>query len=80
MRATRGNDVYLPGFPLPANVVVTSDLSEALEGADIVLSVMPSHLVRGVYGQMLPFLNPTRCSSSAPPRALKTALYYDRRK
>ena len=28
----------------------------ALEGAEIVLSVMPSHLARAVYQQMLPVL------------------------
>jgi glycerol-3-phosphate dehydrogenase (NAD(P)+) len=57
MRATRENDVYLPGFQLPSHVHVTSNLEEALEGAEVVLSVMPSHLVRHVYQEMLPFLN-----------------------
>jgi glycerol-3-phosphate dehydrogenase (NAD(P)+) len=57
MRETRENDLYLPGFPLPPHVQVSSHLSETLDGAEIVLSVMPSHLVRAVYTQMLPFLN-----------------------
>jgi glycerol-3-phosphate dehydrogenase (NAD(P)+) len=35
---------------------VLSDLPAAVEGADVVLSVMPSHLVRRIYGQMLPHL------------------------
>jgi glycerol-3-phosphate dehydrogenase (NAD(P)+) len=56
MAATRENDVYLPGFQLPANVELTSSLKVALEDASMVLSVMPSHLVRSVYGQMLPYL------------------------
>lgn len=57
MSATRENDVYLPGAPLAPHVEVTSELSEALRGAEVVLSVMPSHLVRVLYVQMLPFLN-----------------------
>ena len=56
MAASRANDVYLPGFQLPANVEVTSSLAAALEDASTVLSVMPSHLVRSLYEQMLPHL------------------------
>jgi glycerol-3-phosphate dehydrogenase (NAD(P)+) len=56
MEETRENDVYLPGFQLPANVEVSSGLAAVVEGAGTVLSVMPSHLVRRVYGQMAPFL------------------------
>jgi glycerol-3-phosphate dehydrogenase (NAD(P)+) len=58
MRASRENQVYLPGFQLPSHVQVTSSLREALEGAGMVLSVMPSHQVRRVYEEMLPFLTP----------------------
>ncbi len=56
LRAARTNDVYLPGFQIPPHVEPTSHLATALEGAEVVLSVMPSHLVRGVFRQMLPFL------------------------
>ncbi len=56
MAANGENDVYLPGFQLPANVEVSSSLGVALEDASLVLSVMPSHLVRSLYGQMLPHL------------------------
>ena len=57
MRATRINDVYLPGFYLPSNVAIETDFSTALPGAAIVLSVMPSHLVRTIYKSMLPCLD-----------------------
>ncbi len=50
------NDVFLPGFRLPPGISVTSDLAEALDGADVVLTVMPSQHCRPVYLQMLPFL------------------------
>jgi glycerol-3-phosphate dehydrogenase (NAD(P)+) len=65
MAGTRENDVYLPGFQIPTNVEITSDLAAALTGAEIVLSVMPSHLVRGVYRQMMPFLRESMLFVSA---------------
>jgi glycerol-3-phosphate dehydrogenase (NAD(P)+) len=65
MTDNRENDVYLPGFPLPPHIEITSDLSQALQDAEIVLSVMPSHLVRGLYQQMLPFLNDSMIFVSA---------------
>jgi len=65
LRATRINDLYLPGFCLPANVTVETEFAAALAGAAIVLSVMPSHLVRPIYGQMLPSLDPSMVFVSA---------------
>jgi len=65
MRATRVNDLYLPGFQLPANVAVETGLDAALDGAATVLSVMPSHLVRPLYNQMLPSLGPSMVFVSA---------------
>lgn len=58
MRASRENDVYLPGFRVPDNIDVHSELAPALHDAEIVLGVMPSHLARGLYKQMAPHLNP----------------------
>jgi len=65
MAATRQNDVYLPGAEFPVNVYPTSSLAEALDGADMVLSVMPSHLVRGLYQQMAEYLHPSMLFISA---------------
>jgi len=65
MKASRENDVYLPGCPLPPHIEVTSELSHALQDAEVVLSVMPSHLVRVLYQQMLPFLNDSMIFVSA---------------
>jgi glycerol-3-phosphate dehydrogenase (NAD(P)+) len=64
-RESRENDVYLPGYQLPGHVTVTSELASALEGAEVVLSVMPSHLVRGLYDRMRPFLNDSMVFVSA---------------
>lgn len=58
IKETRVNDLYLPGFTLPAHVSATSDLATALEQAEVVLSVVPSHLARSLYQQMLPHLTP----------------------
>jgi glycerol-3-phosphate dehydrogenase (NAD(P)+) len=58
MAATRVNDVFLSGFHLPANVQPTSDLAFALNGAEIVLGVMPSRFARRLYTAMLPQLKP----------------------
>src|ERR1017187_6155787 len=65
MAASRANDVYLPGFQLPTNVEVTSSLGVALEDASMVLSVMPSHLVRSLYQRMLPYLTESMAFVSA---------------
>lgn len=63
--STRENDVFLPGFHVPANVSAEHQLSRALNGAEIVLGVMPSHHARGLYEQMLPHLRPSMCFVSA---------------
>ena len=65
MAESRVNDGYLPGFEIPQGVDITSTLGTALDGAEIVLSVMPSHLARAVYGQMLPFLQESMLFVSA---------------
>lgn len=64
-RETRINDVYLAGFSLPHEVAVINDLGEALAGAEIVLSVIPSQFVRGIYLQMLSYLRPEMVFVSA---------------
>jgi len=56
IRDTRENDLYLPGFTIPTNVEITSAIPVTLDHAEIVLSVVPSHLVRTIYQQMLPSL------------------------
>jgi glycerol-3-phosphate dehydrogenase (NAD(P)+) len=46
-------------------VRVAAGFGEALEGADIVLSVTPSHVTRTLYSQMLPHLEPAMLFVSA---------------
>jgi glycerol-3-phosphate dehydrogenase (NAD(P)+) len=58
LRTKRVNEIYLPGFQLPAEVEVTGALEKALAGADIVLGVMPSAHAREMYRTMRPHLEP----------------------
>lgn len=62
---TRINEIYLPGFSLPPGVGVTNHLAEALAGAEIVLSVVPSPYLRAIYCEMLPHLQPEMVFVSA---------------
>lgn len=54
----RENKVYLPGFKLPENIAPTNDLTAALRAAELVLTVVPSHVARAVYVSMRPYLQP----------------------
>lgn len=47
----RENTVYLPDVRLDDNLTATSSVGEAVEGADVVVSVSPSQHVRGVMGE-----------------------------
>ncbi len=58
LETTRFNDVFLPDVHLPENIRAGNSLPQALESAGTILSVMPSHVVRAVYGRMLPYLAP----------------------
>ncbi len=51
LKTERENRTYLPGIPLPPQIHFTTDLAEALAGRDLVVSVLPSHVVREVMGR-----------------------------
>lgn len=50
------NSAYLPGFPVPSDMVFTNDLGEALDGADLVLLAVPSGYMRSVTSQAEPHI------------------------
>jgi glycerol-3-phosphate dehydrogenase (NAD(P)+) len=58
MGASRQNDLFLPGFSIPGNVLILNDLHAAIEGAELVLSVTPSQATRAVYTRLLAALDP----------------------
>jgi glycerol-3-phosphate dehydrogenase (NAD(P)+) len=62
---SRENRVYLPGFTLPPSIGVTSSLERAAAGKSMILSVAPSHTVRGVTKQLVPYLPPDAIIVSA---------------
>jgi glycerol-3-phosphate dehydrogenase (NAD(P)+) len=54
----RVNDKFLPGCSIPHSVTASNDLARVLEGARIVVSVMPSQHCRGLFERMRPHLGP----------------------
>ena len=61
----RENKVFLPGVILSTNLRPTNDLRQAVTDKDLVLVVVPSHVMRDVAGQMGAFLNPDTLLVSA---------------
>ena len=65
---------YLPGFTLPADILVTSDLPGAIFEADIILCVVPSQHLRGVISHIAPLLTPNQIIVSAS-KGIEEATY-----
>jgi glycerol-3-phosphate dehydrogenase (NAD(P)+) len=65
IRDHRENRVFLPGIVLADSITPTNNLAEALEGAQFVVSVVPSHVCRTIYERMLPNLRPEMILVSA---------------
>ncbi len=63
--ADRVNHLFLPGYCLPETVACTNSLEEVLSGAEIVVSVMPSHHTRRLFEAMRPYLRPEMLFVSA---------------
>jgi len=61
----RVNEQFLPGERIPESVRASNDLAEALAGAAIVVSVMPSQHCRALFEQMRPHLPPETVIVSA---------------
>jgi glycerol-3-phosphate dehydrogenase (NAD(P)+) len=56
MRRERENAVYLPGFPLPENIHITHELTEA--ASSLIVVAPPSHALRTVLERLRPALPP----------------------
>ncbi len=61
----RVNQKFLPGCSLPETVHPTTNWKDAIDGADIVVSVMPSHHCRSVFEEMHVYLTPAMLLVSA---------------
>ena len=58
IHAKRENERFLPGVTLPASLIATNVLGDAVQGCDGILFVVPSHVARPVLRQMGPLLAP----------------------
>lgn len=61
----RMNELFLPDCSLPLSVSCTNDIRQAVDGASIVVSVMPSHHCRRLFQSMRPHLTPEMLFVSA---------------
>lgn len=50
------NSVYLAGTPVPPSVRATVDITEGMEGAELIILAAPSHATRGLLTAMVPTL------------------------
>ncbi len=46
IQSNKENTVFLPGIPLSANIFPSNDIAEVVSGKDLVLIVVPSHVMR----------------------------------
>jgi glycerol-3-phosphate dehydrogenase (NAD(P)+) len=65
IQARRVNDLFLPGQEIPETVSATNSVEQALRGAEIVVSVMPSHHTRHIFQAMISHLRPQMLFVSA---------------
>jgi glycerol-3-phosphate dehydrogenase (NAD(P)+) len=65
IREERVNRLFLPEQSIPAAVTATNRMEEVLDGAAIVVSVMPSNHCRGLFERMRPHLKPDTLFVSA---------------
>jgi glycerol-3-phosphate dehydrogenase (NAD(P)+) len=61
----RVNEQFLPGRRVPDSVTASNDLAATLEGAQIVVSVMPSQHCRALFERMRPLIPPRTMIVSA---------------
>ncbi len=72
--AGRENHKFLPGVPIPPEVRWTADVDEALDGADIYYSVVPTQFLRGTIGRFGGRLAGLPAVSASKGLELKTLL------
>jgi glycerol-3-phosphate dehydrogenase (NAD(P)+) len=61
----RVNEKFLPGRHIPDSVTASNDLAATLDGAQIVVSVMPSQHCRTLFDRMRPLMQPRTLIVSA---------------
>ncbi len=61
LQEEKENKRFLPGVILPDNIIATTDIALALEGADMVVMAVPSQSFREVLKKALPYLGISSC-------------------
>jgi len=61
----RRNTVFLPDADLSQNIIPTNDIKVAVEGKDLILIVVPSHVMRETAEMMAPYITPEAILVSA---------------
>lgn len=56
LKKDRENKKYLPGILFPENIFPVSDIESTIKGANVVVMVVPSHALRGIFQQVSFFL------------------------
>jgi len=59
------NELFLPEYAIPERITTSDDWQQVLDGAEIVVSVMPSHHCRRLFESMRPYLKPQMLFVSA---------------
>src|SRR3989338_9929965 len=57
IQKTRENAFFLPGIKLAHNITPTNSIEEAVKGRAVVVCVVPSHGVRGVFKNAAEFIS-----------------------
>lgn len=65
LAGSRENDVFLPGITLSENLRPTNDLAAVVQDKDLVIIVVPSHVLRELVTRMAPHLAPQAVLVSA---------------
>ncbi len=58
LQEKRENPVFLPGFPLPESVHPSNCLETVVRGRDVVVLVVPTHVMRSLLTRLRPHLQP----------------------
>ena len=58
LNETRVNSFFLPGHPLPERIRATLSLEEAVHDQDVVLIVVPTHVIRNTATQLASLIRP----------------------
>lgn len=55
LQKKRENVKFLPGFKIPEDILITSDIKEAIEEVNVIVLAVPSHIIRSAAKLLKPF-------------------------